>query len=276
MSEPTCFIAMPLTTSEESRVKYHGDADHFIHTLEHLFVPAVKAAGFIPIKPVMTGGDVIQGQIIKYLETADMVLCDISSHNPNVFFELGIRTALDRPVALVRDNHTDKLPFDTAIVNTHTYNSALHPWTIDDDRQGIAQHLKNTKENTPDNNALWGHFGLTKRAAERLPSESPLEAKLDLLMGQVSNLGAIAEFSREPLPVDTDTIVDELIQATYDSGTSVIGATTHARGGIELQVSHGPVTATLAKRISQFSKKYGRSVRVVAADGSVLKDFPRF
>lgn len=40
------------------------------------------------------------------VEEADMVLCDMSRLNANVFFELGIRTALDRPAALVKDDQT--------------------------------------------------------------------------------------------------------------------------------------------------------------------------
>ena len=44
----------------------------------------------------MTGADLIHAQIVKNLQFADVVLCDVSTHNPNVFFELGIRTALNR------------------------------------------------------------------------------------------------------------------------------------------------------------------------------------
>ncbi len=73
------------------------------------------------------GADLIHAEIIRKLEEADLVPCDRWTLNPNVFFELGIRTALDRPVALVRDDQTAILPFDTGILNTHTYRSALTP-----------------------------------------------------------------------------------------------------------------------------------------------------
>src|ERR1700693_961656 len=120
---PSCFVAMPITTTPGALPLYNNDQDHFAHVLEHLFVPAIEMAGCKVIRPKMIGADIIQAVIIRHLEEADLVLCDISLHNPNVFFELGIRTALDLPVAVVKDDKTDKLPFDTSIINTYSYDS---------------------------------------------------------------------------------------------------------------------------------------------------------
>jgi hypothetical protein len=53
----------------------------------------------------MKGTDVIHAQIIRNLEEMPHVVCDISSLNPNVMLELGIRTALNKPVIIVRDAH---------------------------------------------------------------------------------------------------------------------------------------------------------------------------
>ena len=112
MSKPTCFIIMPLTTPARYVDHYKGDTDHFIHVLDHLFKPAIQAAGMDPIPPISKGSEIIHGDIIRNLETADLVLCDMSILNPNVFFELGIRTALNKSVAIIRDNVTERIPFD--------------------------------------------------------------------------------------------------------------------------------------------------------------------
>ena len=104
---------------------YSNDADHFRHVLDHLFIPALEKIKMNPIRPIAEGSDLIHAEIIKNLEKADLVLCDASCLNPNVFYELGIRTALDKPVAIVRDDMTPKIPFDTTIINHHTYESAL-------------------------------------------------------------------------------------------------------------------------------------------------------
>src|SRR3954447_3894815 len=107
---------MPITTPVEQAGLYDNDPDHFLHVIDYLFKPAVESAGFKLIKPAFNNSQVIQGEIIRHLETADLVLCDISGWNANVFFELGIRVALDKPVAMVRDNRTSSLPFDNSPV----------------------------------------------------------------------------------------------------------------------------------------------------------------
>jgi len=81
---------MPVTTPEHSIAAYGGDKDHFKHVLECLFIPAVEKAGLKPIPPIAKGADVIHAGIVQNLEKTDIVLCDMSSLNANVFFELGI------------------------------------------------------------------------------------------------------------------------------------------------------------------------------------------
>ena len=88
-----CFIVAPISTGKELVELYGGDQNHFSNVLKYLLVPAVREAGLNPIEPVMEGSDVIHAQIIRNLEESPHVLCDISSLNPNVMLELGIRTA---------------------------------------------------------------------------------------------------------------------------------------------------------------------------------------
>jgi hypothetical protein len=182
----TCFIAMPITTHVDE-AKNYGDSEHWNHVMEHLFVPAIEAAGYQALRPVAEGSDLIHEKIIQQLEQADLVLCDLSSHNPNVFFELGIRTSLDKPVALVRDEHTT-LPFDTSGLNTHSYGSALVPWDLPNQVTVLATHIERSVATCEGHNPLWRKFGLTLRAQEPIASESPEGARLNLLVSKVDEL----------------------------------------------------------------------------------------
>jgi hypothetical protein len=167
--------------------KYSGDKDHFSHVLEHLFVPAVEKNKFNAIQPIAEGSDVIHAEIIKNLEKADLVLCDASSLNANVFYELGIRTALDKPVCIVRDELTPKIPFDTTIINHHDYDSSLAPWTLQNQIDQLAKHIKKSFERSEGKNQLWKYFGLSTRAT--LPqANNSVEGKLELLSLQVEGL----------------------------------------------------------------------------------------
>ena len=186
---PNCFVIMPITTPSLFLSEYNDDDRHFMHVLDHLFIPAIKNIKYSPITPIMKGADLIHAEIIKNLGEADLVLCDMSILNPNVFFELGIRTALDKPVCLVKDSRTKKVPFDTSIINYHTYNHELHPWNLKDEIPKLESHLTESIENSNQQNTLWRYFGLTQPGNYEQGSFS-VEEKLDFLIKEVAALEA--------------------------------------------------------------------------------------
>ncbi len=202
---PNCFIIMPITTPEQYVNIYGGDRDHFIHVLEHLFTPALAKINYTPIPPMAEGSDIIHAGIIKQLETADLVLCDMSTLNANVFFELGIRTAVDKPACIVKDRLTQLVPFDTSIINYHIYDPSLAPWTLNNEIERLSQHLLKTINSSENRNTLWKYFGLTTRA-KFSEGESSLEAKVDFLSLQIE---ALQQQSKENVPPRIDKISSE-------------------------------------------------------------------
>lgn len=178
---------MPISTPEESIELYLNDRDHFKHVLEHLLIPAIEKINMVPVSPKVKGAEIIHGEIIKNIETSDFLLCDMSTLNPNVFFELGIRTAVDKPASLIKDDVTSKVPFDTSIINYHTYLHALNPWELEDEINKLSEHLKNSFESPDKDNSLWKIFGLSSKAK---PIESPSSSddKIDFLTMQVQGL----------------------------------------------------------------------------------------
>lgn len=188
-------MAMPISTHPDQSELYAGDDEHWKHVMECLFEAAIRDAGFEPIRPAAQGSHLIHGSIIKHLSTADLVLVDLSSHNPNVFFELGVRTSVNLPIALVRDEHTE-IPFDTAGINTHRYDSNLRGWEILEEQRRLAAHIRDSEASCAGQNPLWRQFGLTIKASEPESNESPLEAKVDLLTSQLVHMQANMESDR--------------------------------------------------------------------------------
>ena len=163
-----------------------------MHVLHSLFVPALVKAGYEVVQPISSGSELIQAAIIKNLEECELVLCDISALNPNVFFELGIRTALNKPVVLVRDTLTPTIPFDTSSINAHTYDVGLRAWLIDTEIDKLVAHISTTDEKSGGQNPLWRFFGITQTAQPAVVDD-PTAAKLDLLMAEVSELKRTTE-----------------------------------------------------------------------------------
>lgn len=187
-SAKTCFVAMPITTPDAYAEKL-GDPEHFAHVLTHLFTPALQAAGLTVIPPSVGGSEIIHAEIIRNLEQADFVLCDMSNLNPNVFFELGIRTSLDRPVILVRDDLTSNIPFDLNAIGTATYNSSLTPWSLGAEIPRLTSFIQDVIGRSNPDNAMWRYFGLTKRGTPSEAGSNPIEAKLDLLISELAKNG---------------------------------------------------------------------------------------
>jgi hypothetical protein len=185
--QKNCFIIMPLTTPDTMFDKYRDGKDHFKHVLDCLFVPSIKQAGYNPIPPIAKGSDLIHADIINNLETADIILCDMSCLNPNVFFEFGIRTSLNKPVCVVKDELTQKVPFDTGILNYQEYQSSIDPWLIEAEIKRISDHIKTSVERSKGENTLWKYFGLkTEAAAYR--GEIGADDKLEYLTMQIDSM----------------------------------------------------------------------------------------
>lgn len=203
MTDKECFIIMPITTPAEFIHAYRDDREHFLHVMKCIFVPAIEKAGFKPILPVIQGSEIIHGEIISNIESADLVLCDMSILNPNVFFELGIRTALNKPVCLVKDNLIEKVPFDTNIINYHLYSPDLSSWVVKDGIEKLASHIKECFSRSNNCNSLWRYFGLKSIATppEKLNKEDGefeyLNMQVEAIRKQLSEQSKVTQFSQD-------------------------------------------------------------------------------
>ena len=85
---------------------------HFKRVYDFIIKPAVLNAGFQPIRADdVLNTNYIAIDVIKKIINCDMSLCDLSSRNPNVFYELSLRHACKLPtVQIIRA--ADKIPFD--------------------------------------------------------------------------------------------------------------------------------------------------------------------
>jgi hypothetical protein len=133
----TCFVMMPI-----SDVPTY-ESGHFNRVYEFIIMPACKAAGFKPIRAddVQVTNFIIVDILKKILE-AEMVVCDLSSRNPNVLYELGIRQAFNLPVTLIRDLKTPRI-FDIQGLRDIEYDESLRIDKITDAVKLLTQTLKN-------------------------------------------------------------------------------------------------------------------------------------
>ncbi|HEX7317985.1 MAG TPA: tetratricopeptide repeat-containing protein [Pyrinomonadaceae bacterium] len=100
-----------------------------------------------------TGEIISQGNIredmFRLLLTADLVVADLSIHNANAFYELGVRHALrDRYTFLLRSN-VDKFPFDLQTDRYFTYNKDAPGDSVEALYRALRDTIDSDKPNSP-------------------------------------------------------------------------------------------------------------------------------
>ena len=137
VEEKTCGIVMPISGDEDY------PAEHWLD-VRHILEEAIEDAGFTP-QMVCEAEDIgiIQKRIIQNLYTNPIVVCDFSSKNPNVMFELGMRLAFDKPTIIVKDDKTD-YSFDTSVIEHLEYPRDLRfPSIVEFERQ-LSEKIEGT------------------------------------------------------------------------------------------------------------------------------------
>src|SRR5215475_2722605 len=105
------FVIRPFNVKKDSV----GNSIDFERVHNELIAPALKTCG---VAGSTTGEIVEPGNIredmFSLIIEADIVICDFTVHNANVFYELGIRHSLrkKRTVLIKGDPSADATPFD--------------------------------------------------------------------------------------------------------------------------------------------------------------------
>lgn len=115
-----------------------------------IFEPAIRKAG---LRAVRADADIfatgkIMDQVWTGINAAKVLVAELTSRNPNVFYELGIAHALTKPVVLVSSNEED-VPFDIRHIRVIYYDVADQFWgekLLNKVAENIVSALKNPEE----------------------------------------------------------------------------------------------------------------------------------
>lgn len=135
-----CGIIMPISSS-------NGYAEeHWVNVLNIIKSGIEKTKKFVAV-PVWENvkSDIIHNTIITNILECDIVVCDISTTNPNVMYELGLRMTIKKPVVIVKDDIT-KVPFDTNMIRFEPYPKDLHYFKVGLFIDNLSKNINNTWE----------------------------------------------------------------------------------------------------------------------------------
>lgn len=118
---------------------------HFKRVYNHLIEPACMLAGYKPVRAdESSASNMIMHDILQNIVKSEMVLCDLSTNNANVFYELGLRQAFNKKTVLITDGR-DKPPFDLLGFRYQPYTSSLRIDTVNSEIERISAALISTE-----------------------------------------------------------------------------------------------------------------------------------
>lgn len=158
-----CFVIMPIS----NQINYEDN--HFTLVYEDIIKPSIIDNNMNPIRADETKNtNLIQLDILKNIIQSPIAICDMSSKNPNVFYELGMRQAFDLPTVLLIDDET-KVPFDISGLRYVTYKKNMSYRNVKTAIASLTSALKETyikKDDKTEINSLIRLMDLTTAKIE--------------------------------------------------------------------------------------------------------------
>jgi len=112
---PTCFVLMPFM-------------EPYNAYFNSVIAPAIKECGLDPQRgdSIFKAG-VVMADIWRLVNKAQVLLAELTTKNPNVFYELGLAHAIGKPVVLISETLED-VPFDLRALRVLPYDKNDPSW----------------------------------------------------------------------------------------------------------------------------------------------------
>ena len=167
--EMICGYVMPISDTADYRSGHWED-------IKTLLDEVTSSIGFKECRIVSTGLDVstIHKRIVNNIYNDDIIICDVSSRNPNVMFELGMRIAFDKPVVIIKDNLTQYC-FDSGTIEHIEYPKDMRYNEIEKFKLCLKQKIEKTIEHHlshPEDSPILHSFGSFSAAKPNIPEMS--------------------------------------------------------------------------------------------------------
>src|SRR3954467_900401 len=142
--QPLCFVLMPFGSKPDPGGGPNIDFDR-IYTAA--IRPGIEDAGMRPIRADEEKlGGIIHKAMFERLLLCDFAVADLTTSNPNVMYELGVRHAARPRTTLTVYAESSPLPFDVRLLRTQPYrlgprNQLADPGATDL-RNAVTAHLR--------------------------------------------------------------------------------------------------------------------------------------
>lgn len=204
---------------------------HFKRAYDFLIKPACIKAGFNPIRADdVQKTNIIVVDLLHKIVTCDLALCDLSSRNPNVLYELGIRQAFDLPVTLIKDEVTSRI-FDIQGFRDIEYKHTMRIDEVNSAIEQIAEALVVTFEqkNLKDNSII-ALLSVTKATISEpinlSPEMSMIIESLNNINSKINNIESNMKHSNPRVFINDEELSSHTVDL-HDGSVAKIGSTVY-------------------------------------------------
>ncbi len=151
-NRPLCFVLMPFGQKKDAA----GATIDFDAIYRELIGPAIEEAGLEAIRAdEEVAGGFIHKPMYERLILCEYAVADLTTANPNVFYELGLRHAVRRHSTVMIFADDGRLPFDVAPLRALPYklSSVGVPANLDDAKKALVVRLRKAQEDVTTNPA---------------------------------------------------------------------------------------------------------------------------
>ena len=167
--EFTIGIVAPISDSTDINKLY--TEDHWSEVLSIVQECYSEDDNSIELVSDSVSSSVIISEIVQNLATKSLIICDVSSKNSNVMFELGLRLAFDKPIILIIDSITD-YSFDISPIKHILYPVTLAYTAVKSFQNELSRaiEIEKNKSDSHNSDSYLSHFKV-QNVAKTLPEE---------------------------------------------------------------------------------------------------------
>ena len=200
----SCFVIAPIG-EEGGPVRIRSD-----QILNYIIKPVATAVGYsVTRADQIADPGMIDRQILQHIVESDLVVADLTGHNPNVFYELAVRHMLARPtITLIAQK--DSLPFD--VIQNRTIKIDHNDLdSVDKAKQQLQEAIQATERNpTAQDNPVSFAVELARLSSSENPEDQSTATMMEMHSDLLNGFDRLEQLLQQEDPEDI-----ELFLLTY-------------------------------------------------------------
>lgn len=199
-----CFVISPIG-DPESATRERAD-----RVFEYVIQEALEDFDYTPVRSdKIAEPGIITNDVIEYIVESPLVIADLTDRNANVFYELAIRHAYEKPAIQIIEEGQE-IPFDLASTRTIVFDH-LDVMSVSEAKEEIIKQVKSIESSSePNENPITVAENIRNLKQSSDPEEQSMAELMQNINDLRTNVKSIKSVLSSPQNVLPPEYIDEL------------------------------------------------------------------